>query len=117
MKRLLGFILLLLFVAGCANDHPLVGRWKTIDADGHESVLFFRVDGKFDAITGGEKLPGTWSLNEEVNPAQLQLIFEEQKIVRTLIKISGDQLLVEHAEEGQDYPKEFTDDATKYRRQ
>ena len=115
MRRFLIF-LLLLATLGCAGRHPIVGRWKTVDKDGNESALHFKEDNTFEALTNGEKLIGKWNLNEEVNPPRLELVFEE-RIVRTLVKLSGDQLTVEQAEEEAEYPEKFTDKATKYRRQ
>ncbi len=48
-----------LFVMGCVERHPLAGNWLGKDAEGHESVLFFRETGDFEAISQAEKLKGT----------------------------------------------------------
>lgn len=117
MKRLAWLLLLSLVFSACTVQHPLIGRWKTSDGKGAESVLVFKADGTFEAITGGEQLPGTWLFNEEIEPARLELEFEEQRKIVTIAKIEGDQLLLEHREKDQEMPTAFTDKAQKYRRQ
>lgn len=103
-------------LAGCTQTHPLVGRWKTENAEGTESVLWFKSDGTFEALTRGETLPGKWIFNEEIEPKQLELVFEDKKVV-TIAKLVGDQLLIEPREEDAELPTEFSNNVQKYRRQ
>ena len=103
-------------LAGCTLSHPLVGRWKTQSSDGTESVLWFKSDGTFEAIAKGENLPGKWTFNEDTDPKQLELVFEDRTIV-TIAKLNGDELLIEPREEEAEMPSSFSDDAQKYRRQ
>jgi hypothetical protein len=98
-------------------DHPLVGRWKTQSGDGTESVLWFKSDGTFEALTKGETLSGKWVFHEEIEPKQIELIFEEDRKIITLAKLVGDQLLIEPREDGAEMPVEFSNDVQKYRRQ
>lgn len=117
MKRLLLLALSLALLAGCTSSHPLSGRWKTQDADGRESVLFFKSDGSFEAITKGETLTGKWTFREDTEPNQLELLFEENRQIVTIAQLTGDQLLIEPRESDADMPKKFSDQAQKYRRQ
>lgn len=108
--------LLLLFLVGCSLTHPLEGRWKTTSADGTESQLTFRSDGTFNALSKGEKLSGKWKYHEEPEPNQLELIFEDNRVL-TIAKLIGDQLIIEPREQDAAMPADFTDAAQKYRRQ
>jgi hypothetical protein len=117
VKRVLLWILASLCLSGCVNTHPLVGLWKTVDGKGHESVLIFKNDQTFEARSRGETLPGTWKLNEDVQPNQLELVFEEPPTILTIAKLEGDQFLIEPREENAELPKQFTKNAQKYRRQ
>lgn len=116
MKRL-AILLLLLFTVGCLNEHPLVGRWKTSDGKGQESVLYFKSDGTFEALSKGEKLTGKWVFDEEATPHRLELTFEEQRKVITIAKLNVDQLLIEPREEEEEMPTKFSDKVQKFRRQ
>ncbi|MFA5508703.1 MAG: hypothetical protein WC314_05080 [Vulcanimicrobiota bacterium] len=114
---MLGVLLLALILAGCTLSHPLVGRWKTQSSDGQESVLWFKSDGTFEAIAKGENLPGKWIFHEENEPTQLELVFEEARTVRTIAKLTGDELQIEPREEGTEMPTSFTAQVQKYQRQ
>ena len=117
MKKMLLMVSVLLFLQGCVNKHPLVGQWKTVNAENVESTLWFKADGSFEAITKGEKLPGRWRLDEEADPDQLELLFEEDKRVVTIVKLQTDQLLIEPRESDAPLPTEFSDQSHKYLRQ
>ena len=117
MLRGLAPVLTVLFIIGCTAAHPLVGRWKTQAEDGTESVLWFKSDGSFEALTKGETLPGKYIFHEESDPKRLELIFEENRKIITIANLIGDQLLIEPREEEADMPTEFTDNVQKYRRQ
>ena len=117
MKRLLLLAISLALLAGCTSSHPLSGRWKTQDAKGNESVLFFKSDGSFEAITKGETLSGKWTLREDTQPNQLELLFEENRKIVTIARLTGDQLLIEPRENEGDMPSKFSEQAQKYRRQ
>jgi hypothetical protein len=106
-----------LFIVGCTASHPLEGRWKTQSSDGTESVLWFKSDGTFEALTKGETLVGKWVFHEESDPKRLELIFEENRKVITIANLIGDQLLIEPREDDAEMPTEFSDDVQKYRRQ
>lgn len=117
MKRFLLLVIGLAFFAGCTSSHPLSGRWKTQDAEGSESVLFFKSDGTFEAITKGENLPGKWVFREDTQPNQLELLFEENRKIVTIAQLTGDQLLIEPRENEAEMPTQFSEQAQKYRRQ
>lgn len=117
MKRVLLLLLVSLLVVGCVSRHPILGRWKTVDEDNHESVLFFQPENRFEVLSKGEKLTGTWTFNEEVQPHQLELLFEENRKIVTIAELEGDQLLIEPREEEAEMPTQFTENAQKYRRQ
>lgn len=117
MKRLLPLLILCVLMVGCVNNHPLLGRWKTVDTDNAESVLFFKPDNKLEVLSKGEKLTGTWSFKEDVQPNQLELIFEENRRIATIARLEGDQLLIEPREDEAEMPTKFTENAQKYRRQ
>ena len=116
MKPLLYALLVALLCGACSLQHPLVGRWKTSDKEGTESVLYFKDDGSFQALTGGENLPGTWSIDEEVDPQRLTLVFE-QKTVVTIMKLNADHLLIEPSVADQELPSTFSKNAQDYSRQ
>lgn len=105
-----------LLLGGCAEKHPLVGNWKTTDENGKEAFLFFHADNTFEAVGNGEKLPGQWAWTPESDPPQLELTFEQKKII-TIAKLEGDQLLIEPRENQEELPKQFSAKAQKYRRQ
>ena len=118
MRHLSAALLLacLLLVVGCNQKHPLIGSWKTVDAQGAESIIYFHADHNFDAIGKGEKLSGTWSIDEEQQPQRLELNFEDRKVV-TIFRLEGDQLLIEPREKDQELATQFSEKAQKYRRQ
>jgi hypothetical protein len=114
MKRL-AILLLALLVASCAKPSPLSGRWKGEDASGHEVVLFLETDGGFEAISNGERLAGTWSVDEAAEPDRLDLVFEGRTL-SSIIKLQGDNLLIESVGADGKLPTKF-DHATFYKRQ
>ena len=116
MRRLLLWILVFFLSGACSLQHPLVGRWKTSDAEGKESILYFKSDGSFQAMTGGENLPGTWTVDEEVDPQRLTLVFEQRTVV-TIMKLNADHLLIEPSEQDQELPSTFSKKAQDYARQ
>lgn len=118
--RFLGLTIVLsaLLILGCVERHPLAGNWLGKDPEGHESVLFFKETGEFEAISQAEKLKGKWSLDETKEPTQLTLEFEDNETVITIIKLQGDALLVEGPkdEAGAKTPEKFSERALQYRR-
>ena len=114
----IAILLTTLFTLGCVERHPLAGNWLGKDAEGHESALFFRETGEFEAISQAEKLKGKWTLDETTDPVQLKLDFEDDETVTTIIKLQGDALLVEgpDPEAGSKLPEKFSERALQYRR-
>lgn len=108
-------LIAVLIFSGCAQKHPLVGNWTTVDQTGKESLLSFHADQTFEALGNGEKLSGQWLWRDETEPAQIELNFEQKKIV-TIAKIQGNQLLIEPREGKDDMPSQFTDKVQKYQR-
>lgn len=116
-RRRLALLLLLALVLGaCVQSHPMAGSWKGKNADGQEVVLYLESDGRFEAISQGERLVGTWSVNQEVTPNQIALNFEN-RTVTSIVKMQGDNLLIEPVEEDGVTPTEFSKKATFYQRQ
>lgn len=103
-------------MSGCEQKHPLVGNWKTVDNSGKEALIFFHADHTFEAVGNGEKLPGQWVWRDDTDPPQIELNFEQKKIV-TIAEIEGNQLLIEPRESKEDMPTQFSDKVQKYRRQ
>lgn len=117
MKRALGlWLLLALLVAGCATRHPLAGRWKGKDPDGQEVVLFLRNSGEFEAISKGDRITGQWKLDEKADPQRIDLVFENRTIT-SIVKLSGEGLLIEPVGEDGKIPTQFSKNATFYERE
>jgi len=117
MRRFLLLALAVACLSGCVSTHPLIGRWKTVDNEGHEAALIFKPDQALEALSRGETLTGHWTFNEDTEPCRLELTFEEQSAIVTIAKLEGDQLLIEPREEDDELPTQFTSKAQKYRRQ
>lgn len=117
MKRVLASCLLLaLLTAGCATRHPLTGRWKGKDVGGYEVVLFLRDSGDFEAISKGDRITGKWILDEKADPQRIDLVFEN-RTVTSIVKLSGDGLLIEPVGEDGAVPTHFSKNATFYKRE
>lgn len=87
-----------------------------MDDQNKESIIYFHSDHKFDAIGKGEKLSGTWVIDEESTPNKVELNFEDRQVV-TIYRLEGDQLLIEPREKDEEMPTKFSEKAQKYRRQ
>ena len=116
MRRLALMLVALGLTAGCAATHPMAGTWKGKDADGNEVVLFLESDGDFEAIAKGDRLTGTWKLDEKTDPDRIDLIFETRTIT-SIVKMQGDSLLIEPVGEDGKIPTKFSNKATFYKRQ
>lgn len=115
MRRSLVFALLLaVLLTGCSSQHPLIGTWRTVDAEGTESVLRFRSDGTFDAITSKETLSGRWLLNDEHEPQRLELDFDQSSKIETIAKVEDTHLMIEPRGKDDPLPEVFTSRAQRY---
>ena len=103
-------------VIGCVRSHPMEGQWKGVDAEGKEVVLFLHREGKFEAVARGERVAGTWLVDEEVEPNRIDLNFEGKK-VSSIAKVQADNLLIEPVGSDGKLPTSFSKKATYYTRQ
>ncbi len=116
LKHLLIVCLAALLIMGCQTKHTMAGQWKSEDDDGKEVVLFLKGNQDFEAISHGERLSGTWRVDEDVSPNQIHLMLEEGREVTSIVKRQGDSLLIEQVGENGEIPSKFTDKATYYKR-
>lgn len=116
MTKVASALIALVLLAGCAATHPLAGRWKGKDAEGHEVVLFLEADGDFEAIARGERLVGKWKVDQDAEPDRIDLTFETRSI-SSIMKVQGDSMLIEPVGDDGKAPTKFTDKATFYKRQ
>ncbi len=115
MKRWFA-IALALTLLSCAKGHPMAGQWKGVDAEGQEVVLFLSRDGKFEAVAKGERLKGTWAVDDKVEPNRIDLDFEGKKI-SSIAKVQEDNLMIEPVGPDGKLPTVFSNKATYYKRQ
>lgn len=94
----------------------MVGQWKGLDADGKEVVLFLEQDGKFEAVAKGERVKGTWAIDDKVDPMRFVLNFEGKKVA-SIAKVQKDNLLIEPVGPEGKLPSTFSENATYYKRQ
>lgn len=106
----------LLLLLACADPHPMSGRWKGKDAKGQEVLLSLEEGGKFEAVSKGERLAGTWKVDSEAEPDRIDLIFES-KTVSSIVKMQGDNLIIEPVGEDGKLPATFSKKASFYQRQ
>lgn len=94
----------------------MTGRWKGKDAQGQEVVLYLRTGGEFEAISKGDRISGQWKVDEKAEPQRIDLVFEN-RTVTSIVKLSGDSLLIEPVGEDGAVPGEFSKNATYYKRE
>ncbi len=114
MRRLL-LLLSLLMTVSCAKTDPMVGQWKGLDSNGKEVVLFLNKTGEFQAVANGERVTGTWRVDETVVPNLIELNFEGKK-VSSIVKLQDDNLVIELVGPDGKLPTSFSSKATYYQR-
>lgn len=115
MRRFLLLVCLLVTVS-CAKTDPMVGQWKGVDPDGKEVILFLHKTGEFQAVANGERVTGTWRIDETVVPGRIELNFEGKK-VSSIVKLQDDNLVIEPVGSDGQLPTTFSPKATYYQRQ
>ena len=128
MKRIAGFVALLVAVIACpvargdaAADEwkKLAGTWKVEKAtfNGDDSTALFNgtvltlEDGKFKVAFAGMNDVGTLTLDPDKKPKQMTIVGTDGpskgKTMPAIYEIDGDMLKVCYALDGKEAPKEF----------
>ncbi|MCA9781750.1 MAG: hypothetical protein KC800_33760, partial [Candidatus Eremiobacteraeota bacterium] len=119
--RFLAILLsLFLLVPVLADTSQLVGTWVATREDGASTTWQFNADGTMSAeFDGMEGFKGTWTLNTDVTPHQLDVIADDET-VETIVEFTGKdtfRLEIGTANPGDPRPTEFSDMAATFTRQ
>jgi hypothetical protein len=87
----------------------ILGKWGGVD-NNNEVTLFFDADGKVTLSYLGSLHGGTYTLHEQADPMQLDLIWDDIGPVLTILEfVDEDTIRFENNYPGEERPTEFSD--------
>ncbi len=119
--RLILLIISLFFLApALADSSTIVGTWVATRGDGATTTWTFNADGTMSAdFDGMEGFKGTYTLNTDITPHQLDVIAEGETM-ETILEFGEDdtfRLEIGTANPGEPRPTTFSDMAATFKRQ
>ncbi len=113
INLLLVSILLVLTVSACTNpfnpNPSILGTWRG-QYLGYNIIMAFNEDGTLNFYGYGGFQNGTYTINTEATPHQLDLTFPDTETIYTIVEfVNANTLKLENTSPGQERPTEFSD--------